>query len=230
MGITGEIKIKRQKNGNTHRYVYYHCSKKSKTQKCLEPCIQEKELDNQLSAMLVKHAMPKEWAIKLFAMLDTEENKANQSAGEAVLELREKSEDFSRNLARLTDVYVAQDIERSDYLERRRSLMSEKKSVEEQISRLLRTPSLWIEPTREWIKDASILDEIAKTNDLPSKKLSLQKIFGSNLTLKKREAFGNAFSHYAELRSARENFSRKPLSLIAEPPLRFELRTFAFNF
>ena len=35
--------------------------------------------------MIVKHSMPKEWAIKLFAMLDTEENKANQSAGEAVL-------------------------------------------------------------------------------------------------------------------------------------------------
>ena len=166
--------------------------------------------------------MPKEWAIKLFAMLDTEENKANQSAGEAVLELREKSQDFSRNLARLTDVYVAQDIERNDYLERRRSLMSEKKSVEEQISRLLRTPSMWIEPTREWIKDASILDEIAKTNDLPSKKLSLQKIFGSNLTLKKRKASGNAFSHYAELRSARENFAEKPLSLIAEPRVGIE--------
>src|SRR3989338_8560370 len=67
-------------------------------------------------------------------------------------------------------LYVAQDIERSDYLERRRLFMSEKKSVEEQISRLLRTPSMWIEPTREWIKDASILDEIAKTNDLPQKK------------------------------------------------------------
>ena len=229
MGITGEIKIKRQKNGNTHRYVYYHCSKKSKTQKCLESCIQEKELDFQLSAMLVKHAMPKEWAIKLFTMLDIEENKANQSAGYAVLELREKSQDFSRNLARLTDVYVAQDIERSDYLERRRLLMSEKKSVEEQISRLLRTPSMWIEPTREWIKDASILDEIAKTNDLPSKKLSLQKIFGSNLTLKKREASGNPLPHYAELRSARLNFAEKPLSLILEPPLGFEPRTFALQ-
>ena len=217
MGITGEIKIKRQKNGNTHRYVYYHCSKKSKTQKCLEPCIQEKELDCQLSAMLVKHAMPKEWAIKLFSMLDTEENNANLSAGDAVLEMREKSSDFSRNIKRPTDVYVAQDIEREEYLERRRALMSEKKSVDEQIAKLLYTPSLWLEPTRERIKDASILDEIAKTNDLPSKKLSLQKIFGSNLTLKSRIASGNPLPHYAELRSARENFTKKPLGTLLEP-------------
>ena len=95
--------------------------------------------------------------------------------------------------------------------------MSEKKSVDEQIAKLLYTPSLWLEPTREWIKDASMLGEIAKTDDLPSKKLSLQKIFGSNLTLKSRIASGNAFSHYAELRSARENFTKKPLGTLLEP-------------
>src|SRR3989338_11251534 len=48
----------------------------------------------------------------------------------------------------------------------------------------------------------------------PSKKLSLQKIFGSNLILKGREASGNPFSHYAELRSARENLGKKDVTLI----------------
>jgi len=61
-----------------------------------------------------------------------------------------------------------------------------------------------------------MLGEIAKTDDLPSKKLSLQKIFGSNLTLKSRIASGNAFSHYAELCSARKIFPQKSLGLIAE--------------
>ena len=225
MSITGEIKIKRQKNGTKHFYTYYHCSKKSKTQKCFEPCIREENLNHQLSSLLTEYVMPKEWATELFSMLDVEENKANHSASEAVLELREKVQELSRNLARLTDVYVAQDIEREEYLERRRSLMSEKKSIEEKISRLLRTPSLWIEPTREWIKDAGILDEIAKTDDLPSKKISLQKIFGSNLTLKKREAFAQPLNLWAELRSARENFAQNNLSLIAEPARGFEPRT-----
>jgi hypothetical protein len=65
--------------------------------------------------------------------------------------------------------------------------------------------------------------------DLPSKKLSLQKIFGSNLTLKKREASGNPFPHYAELRSARENFAEKPLSLIAEYLLKSARTYFSKN-
>ena len=223
MSITGEIKIKRQKNGNTHRYVYYHCTKKSKTQKCFEPCIQEDKLDRQLSTLLTEYAMPKEWATKLFGMLDTEEQKTKRTASDAVQELRGEIQDLSHNLARLTDVYVAQDIERDDYLERRRSLMSKRKSVEEQMARLERTPSAWIEPTRDWVKDASILDEIAKTNDLPSKKISLQKIFGSNLTLKNREAVGIGLKPWAELRSARKNLNKNPLGLILEPKARIGL-------
>ena len=217
MGITGENRVKLQKNGNKHFYTYYHCSKKSKTQKCYEPCIRTEELDRQLSGILSEYFMPKEWTTKLFAILDTEEQKNKHTASKAVLELQTEAEDLSRNLARLTDVYVAQDIERSDYLERRRSLMSDKKSIEEQIARFERTPSAWIEPTRNWIKDASILDEISKTADLPSKKLSLQKIFGSNLHLKSRQAFGNPFKHYASLREARENFGENDVTLIVVP-------------
>ena len=123
---------------------------------------------------------------------------------------------MTRNLARLTDIYVGQDIGRDDYLERRRSLMSEKKSVEEQIARLEHTPSAWIEPTRDWIKDASMLEEIAKTDDLPSKKLSLQKIFGSNLTLQKREAFGIGVNEWVSLANAKEKISKTQPVLILE--------------
>ena len=229
MSITGEIRIKRQRNGNTHRYVYYHCSKKSKKLKCPEPCIREEELDRQLSVILGQYAMPKEWTTELFSRLEKEESKANVSATSEVNELRRDVEEFSNNLKRLTDVYVAQDIDREEYLERRRTLLSEKKTLEEQIIKIERTPSMWIEPVREWIKDAQTLDEIAKSADLPSKKLSLQKIFGSNLHLTGREASGNPLPHYAELRSARENFNEKCLTLIAEPPLGFEPRTFALQ-
>ena len=214
MGITGENRVKRQKNGTKHFYTYYHCSKKSKTQKCSEAYIRTEELEQQLSAIISEYYMPEEWAEKLSEMVNIEEKKTEQTAEKAIQELRGNFEEISRNLVRLTDVYVAQDIERSDYLERRRSLMSDKKSIEEQIARLSRTPTMWIEPLRNWIKDAEILDEIAKTDDLPSKKLSLQKIFGSNLFLKSRHAFGNPLKHYASLREARENFAQKDLSLI----------------
>ena len=214
MSITAETKEKHQKNGNIHFYTYYRCTRKSKTQKCTEAPIRSELLDSQLSALLGEYTMPKEWMSPLLAMLDKEAQTATQTASAVVSELRERVQELSRNLSRLTDVYVAQDIERGDYLERRRALMSEKKSIEEKIFRLLRTPSAWIEPTREWIKDASMLDEIAKTDNAPSKKSSLQKIFGSNLTLHAREARGEPVSPYAALRAARLSVGEIPLSLI----------------
>ena len=45
MMVTGEYKVKKQKNGNIHEYIYYHCSKRSKIIKCPEPCIRQEELD-----------------------------------------------------------------------------------------------------------------------------------------------------------------------------------------
>ena len=217
MGITAEVRVKRQKNGNVHHYTYYRCTRKSKTHQCSEAPVRSELLDEQLSALLEQYAMPQEWISPLTELLNQEEANATQTASVAAQGLRERVAELSRNLARLTDVYVAQDIERDDYLERRRSLLSEKKSVEEQIARLLRTPSAWIEPARNWIRDASILDEIRNTDDLPSKKSSLQKIFGLNLKLKDREACGIAANHWAELRSAREKIGKIETSLILEP-------------
>lgn len=52
-------------------------------------------------------------------------------------------------------------------------------------------PAVWFEPVRNWIQDASRLGEIAKSEDIPSKKSLLQKVFGLNLSIHAREARGN---------------------------------------
>jgi len=54
MMITGEYRVKRQKNGNVHEYIYYHCTKKNKAIKCPEPYIRQEELDKQISSLLQK--------------------------------------------------------------------------------------------------------------------------------------------------------------------------------
>ncbi len=227
MGITGEIRIKRQKNGNTHRYVYYHCTKKSKTTACAEPCIRQEELDRQLSALLVQSAMPKAWADVLLAKLDGEEKEVVQTAEASITALREDMRDISRRIERLTDLYVAQDIERDDYLERRRALVLERKSLDEQIARLSQDATVWVEPMRKWIEEASMLEEIAKGIDLPSKKSSLQKIFGSNLTLSAREARGTLANQWLSLSRIKEGHSKTDLSLKLEPMAGIEPATYS---
>ena len=49
------------------------------------------------------------------------------------------------------------------------------------------------------------------SDDLPSKKSSLRKIFGSNLSLKNKEIQFVPAAPYAALRAARQNFGEKNL-------------------
>jgi site-specific DNA recombinase len=225
MGITAEVKEKHQKNGNIHHYTYYRCTRKNKAVKCKEAPMRSEVLNSQLSSLLGEYAMPQEWTSPLSAMLDIEAANASKTATEAVQGLRGKVADISRKLERLTDVYVAEDIERENYLSRRRALISERRTIEEQIVRLERAPAVWVEPVRNWIQDASRLGEIAESKDIPSKKSPLQKVFGLNLSIHAREARGNPISPYAALRAARISASEKPLSLILEPLIGIEPMT-----
>lgn len=52
-GICAEEKFKHQKNGNTHRYVYYHCTGGT-DHKCKQPMIREEELVRQLLILIDK--------------------------------------------------------------------------------------------------------------------------------------------------------------------------------
>ena len=59
--------------------------------------------------------------------------------------------------------------------------------------------------------------------DLPSKKSSLQKVFGLNLHLKNKEIEFNPLPPYQYIRASRENFSETDLALKLEPKVRIEL-------
>ncbi|MFZ2887055.1 MAG: hypothetical protein WA021_04520, partial [Minisyncoccia bacterium] len=73
------------------------------------------------------------------------------------------------------------------------------RTAQENILRLEGNATMWLEPMRKWINEASMLDKIAQSKDFPAKKSSLQKIFGSNLHLVAREARGTAKPHWFSL-------------------------------
>jgi DNA invertase Pin-like site-specific DNA recombinase len=178
MGITAEVKEKHQKNGNVHSYTYYRCTRKNKVVKCKDAPVRSEILEAQLSTLLGEYAMPQEWVSPLQDMARREANDVSETAAEAISEIRAQMNDITRKIARLTDLYVAEDIQREEYLSRKRELVSEKRSLEEKAMQLEQTPTAWVEPVRKWISDASRLEEIAKSKDLPSKKSSLQNVFG----------------------------------------------------
>ena len=222
MMVTGESKVKRCKNGNVHNYVYYHCTKKSKVIKCSEPCIREEVLTSQLSEILSNYSIPSSWTNEFGLCMKEDEKKANQESSEIIENLRKKIFTLSEKIQRLLDVYLSQDIDRETYLKERSKFFSEKKSFEEKILKLERDATSWLEPMREWIETASTLDKVAKRNDLPSKKSSLHKIFGSNLYLHDKKVQENASFPYSALRAARQKFPPNDVSFIRAPEQGFE--------
>ena len=64
------------------------------------------------------------------------------------------------------------------------------------------------------LNTASSLDEIVKMNDLHDKKSSLQKIFGSNLTLHDKKIQENPSFPFSALRAVRQKFSPNDVSCI----------------
>jgi len=192
MMITGEYKVKKQKNGNVHEYVYYHCSKKSKIKKCLQPCIRQEELNRQLSSLIQKVSLPKDWAEELLKMAENDHKNSAQSLATCVKENESKLNVISQKLERLLNGYLDQVIDEQDYRKRKSILLLEKKSLEEEINNLSHKQNNWLEPMREWIKEAQNIGGIARDTDLFAKKVCAKEIFGSNLLLQNKSVRASA--------------------------------------
>ena len=187
MAITAEHKIKRQKNGNVHEYVYYRCSRKNKAVRCTDPPVRDYELIVQLSDILQSYALPANWAAELEAMIVADEKQAERTSGAFIADAQNKIGNLQDKLRRLLDSYLDQDINQNVYRAKQAELMSEKKSLEEQVGKLTLAANAWVEPMREWLKLAVSLKKIAKSGDLVALKEAFRQIEGLNLFLENKK-------------------------------------------
>ena len=151
--------------------------------KCPESAVRENELNRQLSSLITSVSLPTDWAEELNRMAIAEYKNSAQSVSARVKEKEAKIQTISQKLQRLLDGYLEQDIERTVYRQEKAKLLSQKKSLEGEISSLSRKANDWLEPLQEWLKTAQRLDAIASDADLFVKKVCAKEIFGSNLRL-----------------------------------------------
>ena len=204
MMVTGEQKTKYYKRTDRHAtYTYYRCTKKSKTHlKCFQPFIRQEELDKQLSQLLQKVSLPQEVADNWLQKLEKEKSQAATSCLGFVQEKRNLISELKTKIQSLTDIYLDQDIEREEYLEKKNFLISQKKTLEEEILSLEQNQNAWLGPFREWILGAAQVSTVASGTDLNAKKVLALDIFGSNLILENSLARGEVLERWAALRAA----------------------------
>ena len=205
-------------------HVYYRCTKKSAV-RCSQPYVREEELTRQLSGILASFAMPEAWAAELSKMADKDEQESLQASATVTQAMRSEIEAISQKLQRLLTTYLDQDIEREAYRSEKADLLSRKKSLEEKIGEMRRGTIAWLEQYRNWLKDAQMLGETIVSPSLSLQKSSLQKISGSNVSLKNRVIEFNPLPHYDALRASSQNFSENNLCNVLVPRPGIEPRT-----
>jgi len=238
MMITAENKTKRQKNGNVHEYTYYRCTKKSKTIKCSEMSLRSEKLDEQLSSLIKKVSLPKDWAEELNRLALQDYKNSAPSLTASVKEKETRLSVISQKLERLLTGYLDQVIDQMDYTSQKTKLLLEKKSLQEEMTSLSHKQNDWLAPFQNWLKDAQSLDKIASDSDLFAKKVCAKEIFGSHLLLGEKTVrasapkFLNSLGKFGgnpwdALRASHLLALKKPLSSVLvgtrgfEPPLDF---------
>ena len=186
MSITSETKTKTQKNGNTHSWIYYRCSRKKRAVKCVELPIRERDLLPQLSALLGEYAMSDDVS-KFMTDKMTQDEQAESSSNISLLD------DLQQQIARLTakqkillDSYLDQDIDRPTFLAKKSEILSEKKSLEESLANLQTNQNAWLEPMRKWLETAKSIYYLRENNNFNGQKAVLSEIFGLNLFLENK--------------------------------------------
>ena len=164
-------------------HVYYRCSKKSTIVNCTQKYVREEEIDRQLSSLIQKISLPKDWAEKLLKMAEKDFKNSAQSSSAFVEETKKDILKINVKLERLLTGYLDQVIDQPDYCLQKAKLLSKKKSLEEEISTFSHKQNDWLAPFQNWLKDAQSLDKIASDSDLFAKKVCAKEIFGSHLFL-----------------------------------------------
>ena len=180
-------------------HTYYRCTKKNKTGKCSQPYIREENLSLQISELLNPYSLRADWADDMLELLNQEKKQAAQSTAQLAAQKRAEIEKINLRLQRLLDSFLDELIDRETFTVEKAKLMSQKKTLEEQKTRLMAGRADWLEPFQNWIISAKNADKIAVCDSLQQKRVLALEVFGSNLVLDCKKARGSCVKRWSLL-------------------------------
>jgi site-specific DNA recombinase len=183
--ITASELHKTHKNGNTHHYIYYHCTRKGDIE-CREPAVRQEVLEAEILDFLGKIKIPNdfhEWAKETLKEIHQDESQDRNS----IIQLREKQhQEIRARLDRLTDMRIAEEITAEEYAERKSKLEDERRTIEVSRTNLNQRIGDWMEKV-ENILDFSAQAYEVFTNGGIKQKRSILASLGYNHLLKDKK-------------------------------------------
>ena len=183
-------------------HTYYRCTKKSNAAialTCKQPYIREEDLNKEISDLLIPYSLRADWADEMLKRVKEEKKQNAQSTRLMAEQKRGEIEKINLRLQTLLDSFLDGIIDREVYVAEKAKGMSQKKSLEEQRSALLKGRADWLEPFEKWILTAKDAGEIAVSGSLQEKRVLAQQVFGSNLVLDCKKARGACVKPWSAL-------------------------------
>ncbi len=197
--ITAEKKIKHQKNGNIHKYTYYHCTKRVDL-KCKQKSIREEDLEKQIFSILERIEIPDsfhQWAMKHLK----EEHKKEQTDRDEIIDSYQKS--FKRCVAKidnLLNMRLNEEISFDEYVIKKEELLKDKRKYEELISDSSKRVETWLDRAETLFSFAETAKNRFENGSFETKRQILSSL-GSNLLLEDKKLMISPDNNLAILKS-----------------------------
>ncbi len=180
--ITAETKTKRQKNGNVHTYIYYHCTKKKK-ENCTEGSLEVEELKKQIAEKIDSIEIPPEFhtfAMKWFQ----KENEKESITQKSIIGMQQKAYNATiEKLSNLVDMRAGGEISPDDFAKKQNEYITEKKKLKAVLEGVDNHIDKWNQTSDEMLTFIEKAQVKFKTGTIQTKKEILSTL-GSNLIIK----------------------------------------------
>ena len=170
--ITAEQHIK--KSGLV--FKYYHCTQKSKTQKCSQNrFLREEKLAKQIKNYIQKVSLPDKWKNIFLTKVEKWEKEKNQSSILFAQNLKKELEIVKTKMNRLLDAHLAGVLELSEFQEKKNALLEQKTDLQQKLRDFERKGNHWLELTKNWILEANQNKNLASSENFSEMKNFLKK-------------------------------------------------------
>jgi hypothetical protein len=147
----------------------------------------------------VNPAKAEYWADEMLKRVKEEKKQSAQTAKLMAGQKRAEIEKINLRLQKLLESFLDEVIDRETYVAAKAKEMSQKKSLEEQSTALLRGRADWLEPFQSWILTARNAGETVINGSLQQKRVLAKQVFGSNLVLDCKKARGSCVKPWSLL-------------------------------
>jgi DNA invertase Pin-like site-specific DNA recombinase/predicted metal-binding protein len=180
--ITAEEKIKIQKNGNRHEYIYYHCTKRMHPE-CSQGRVTEKDLQKQVMEILSDIEIPQEfyaWAMDVLRESNNDESVGRQKIMESQ---RVEYDKCVKVIDALIDMRARGEITEQEFAGRRASLMTEKNRLQGILNDADKGVDEWLNTADKYFSFAANARQKFE-NGTSAEIRELLTLLGSDLSLK----------------------------------------------